>query len=124
MHNSFLLYWLEFMEVYMAKSLIPQLDICCVYCVCQCWFRPCCVEDKHVTFSSCTSDIPILVRDEPTSMVESYFHSLLNNLANWDQILCDDWDMQYVLDVAFVMMMVKDHIPNVLNCVYGIIIGL
>ena len=64
------------------------------------------------------SDKLALNVDEATS---SYFHLLLDKLTNIKQILCDLWDMQYFLDVVVI---VKDHISSVLDCVYGVIIGL
>ena len=65
-----------------------------------------------------------LILDEATLLIESYLHSLLVNFANGDQILCDCRDMQYVLDVALVVMIVKGRISNVLNCVWGFITSL
>ena len=65
-----------------------------------------------------------LAIDEATCLVDLYLYSFLDNLANRDKILCDHWDMQYVLDIPLVIMLTKCHISNVLNCVWGVIIGL
>ena len=79
---------------------------------------------KHATFSSCMRDKLALILDEATFLVESYLHSLLDNLANRDQILCDCRDMQYILQVALVVVIVKGHISNVLNRVRVVITSL
>ena len=82
MHN-FRLHWLEFIKVYMANSLVPQLNIGLVLeslCIHRCVHlgRD---EDKHVNFSSCMSDKLDLILNEANFLVESYLHSLLDNLA-------------------------------------------
>mgnify|MGYP006889231907 CR=1 FL=1 len=88
--HFFCIEW-SLIEVYMAYPFVSQLDIglnlesLCIHR----YVHLNRVKDKHVTFSSCMSDKLAFILDEATFLVESYFHSVLDNLANRDQILCD-----------------------------------
>ena len=54
----------------MANPFVPQLDISLEsLCMHRCAHLGC-VDDKHVTFSSCMSDKLALILDEATFLVE------------------------------------------------------
>ena len=83
MHNwTFCLHQSKLTKVYMANPFVPQLDIRIdleSLCIHRCVHLNR-IEDKHATFSSCMSDKLALILNEPALMVESYLHSLLDNL--------------------------------------------
>ena len=47
-------------------------------------------------------------------IVESFMHSLFNNLTDRDQVFCDGRDMQYVLEVGLFATISKWDIPDML----------
>ena len=52
--------------------------------------------------------------DEAPIIVESYLHSLFNNLTDRDQVFGDGGDMQYVLEVGLVVFVAEWDVPNML----------
>ena len=98
-YDSFGLHILKLLEIDMANSLVPYIQVGFD-------FEALCVhgrfdlgrcEDKHTAFSATVSYDSVAVFNEAPLVVEAYLHSLLDNLTYRDQILCDRGVMQYVL---------------------------
>ena len=81
------------------------------------------IDDKHAAFSSSMSDKLAFTLDEGTSQVESFLNFYLQNSANLDQILCDRPDMQYVLDVALVVIAKDTCLMCLIVCVESLLVS-
>ena len=98
-YDSFGLHILKFLKINMANS--PML-----YVQVKFDFEARCKhgqfdlgrgEDKYTAFSVPVSYDSITFFDEAPLIVESYLHSLFDDLTDRDQIFGDNGDMQYVL---------------------------
>ena len=52
---------------------------------------------------------------ETTVLVESNLHALLNNVADWDQILCDSRNMQDIFNIGLLTFCAERNIADVPN---------
>ena len=82
------------------------------------------LNDKHSAFPSTTRDDLAFLLDEPTTLVKSNLHALLNNLANRDQIRRYGQYMQDVSDASLFAFFPEWDIANMLNRMCGVISGL
>ena len=57
-------------------------------------------------------------------IVESYLHSLFDNLTDRDQIFGDSGDMQYVLEVGLVAFVAEWDVPDILYWMSRVIASL
>ena len=121
--DSFRLHRFEFVEIDVANSLVPQLNV-------GLGIRAFCehgrlhvvrIEDDHPALSSFLRDDSALFFDEAPVLVESYLHPLLNHLAERDQILLDDGNMQDIFNVGLLTFFVERNIVDVPNRVRSVI---
>ena len=124
--DSFQLYPLELLEVDIANSFVPYLYVCIGFGAFSKHgrFHLVRIENEHSTFPSTTSDELAFLLDEATTLVEMDLHPLLQNLADWDQILRDGWYMQDVFNVCIIAFFAEWDIADMLNGVSSIISGL
>ena len=90
------------LEVYVADSLVPQLDVCLSFETFDIHgrFYLIRIEDEHATFSPPLRYELAIFLDEATFVVEADLHALLHDLADRDQILCYCGHVQDILDAS------------------------
>ena len=71
-------------------------------------------EDKHTAFSAAVSYDSVTFFDEALLIVESYLHSMFDDLIDRDQIFGDGGDVQYVLEVGLVAIVTEWDVPDIL----------
>ena len=94
-YDSFRLHVLKLLEIDMANSLVPQVQVGFDFealCKHGRFYLGRC-EDKHATFTTAVSYDLIASFDEAPIIVESYLHSLFDNLTDRDQVFCHSGDM-------------------------------
>ena len=115
-YDSFRLHVLKLLEIDMANSLVPHVQVGFDFealCKHGRFYLGRC-EDKHATFTTAVSYDLIASFDEAPIIVESYLHSLFDKLADRDQVFCDGTDMQYVLEVGLFAIVSEWDDPDTL----------
>ena len=109
----------------MADSLVPELYIGIGFRAFRehGGFHLVRVEDEHPALSSSTRDDSAFFFDEAPVLVESDLHSLLNHLADRDQIFRDSGYMQEIFNECLLTSFAERNIADVLNRVRGVISG-
>ena len=81
------------------------------------------IENEHPALSSSARDDSALFFDDAPVLVESDLHSLLNHLAERDQIFRDSGNMQDIFNVCLLISFAKRNIADVPNQVRSVISG-
>ena len=113
-YDSFRLHVLKLLEFDMDNSLVPQVQVGFDFealCKHGRFYLDRC-EDKHATFTTAVSYDLIASFDEAPIIVESYLHSLFDNLTDRDQVFCYGRDMQYVLQVGLFAIVSEWDVPD------------
>ena len=124
--DSFRLHCLNFVEIDVTNSLVPQLYVGIGFgAFCEHGrFHLVRIENEHSALSSSVHDYSTLFFDETTALVESNLHPLLNNLANEDQILRDGGYMQAIFNVYLVTFFAEWNIADVPNRMRSVVLRL
>ena len=102
-YDSFGLHILKLLEINMANLLVPYVQVGFS-------FEALCkhgrfdigrCKDKHVAFTTAVIYDSVAFFDEAPLIVESYMHSLFDDLTDRDQIFGDSGNMQYVFEVGW-----------------------
>ena len=111
------------LEVYVADSLVPQLDVCLDFETFGVHGRFYLVraEDEQVTVSPSLRNESTIFLDEATFIVEENLHALLHDLADRDQILCDGGYTQDIFYACLFAIFPEWDIANVLNGMCGVV---
>ena len=115
-YDSFRLHVLKLLELDMANSPVPHVQVRFYFdalCKHSRFYLGRC-EDKHATFTTVVNYDLIASFDEAPIIVESYLHSLFDNMTDRDQVFCDSGDMQYVLEVGLVAIVSEWDVPDML----------
>mgnify|MGYP000205663853 CR=1 FL=1 len=115
-YDSFGLHILELLKINMADSLVPYVQVGFNFeALCKHGqFNLGRWEDKHAAFSAPVNYDSVTFFNETPLIIESYLHSLINDLTDGDQIFGDIGDMQCVFEIGLVAIIAEWDIPDVL----------
>ena len=114
-YNSVRLHRTKPLEVYVADSLVPQLDVCLGFETFGLHgrFYLIRIEDKHAAFSPPLSYESAIFLEETTFVVETNLHALLHDLADRGQILCYCGHVREILDASLLAFFPEWDIADV-----------